>query len=319
MPFDLPLTAEDEAALERAWQRIEKEEQEEEDRRRRERESKRARGKLLREFDENQPPPQPLTPSTSLFLADDVPRRNDHHPPLHELPPEYHGQQGRLTDAHKDALRDYMGPAYRHYNLPLRLGLAPLTRYGKYRKIRDAFRHVEPFAQPLVVWRGVDGDGADALLGKLHQAASTGKPLRLRGFTSASFTPRIARKFAKGKGIVLEIHARHGLVTEGLHSLTAHERELLFDHDSRFRVHGVKLVPFDTSDEVGPPQEVRMVVQMEQVPQEGKQTFSEEVPLEATDRGHGPDLGHRMAGHASDFDFGDEEQPPPASQTKEPS
>ena len=113
--------------------------------------------------------------------------------------------------------------------------------------VHHAILGTKPFPEPVTVWRGTRvHDSAEfaqkyAMLQAKHKS---GEPFTMDGFVSTSLNPGVAKGFA-GEGptsVMFEIRARQGLYVNPV-SQHDHERELVLDHKSKFRVAGFKEVP----------------------------------------------------------------------------
>jgi hypothetical protein len=160
----------------------------------------------------------------------------------------------KLTSAEKDAVSDYTNQDHRPINRYLRTGEQQGTRefeqYQDYARRRSglidkAIQKATPPPPPAIVWRGVDMQTLDRLVG--------GDVVRLDGFQSATLDPHIADGWDWG---VLEIVPKAGALA-WIVSNNADEKEFLLPHGRQYRVRGVTMVPF------GPGTRRRKVVQLE--------------------------------------------------------
>jgi hypothetical protein len=118
-----------------------------------------------------------------------------------------------------------------------------------YDRIQEAFK-----AAPAInhtVYRGMNlpGDKAAALLQQARKAMESNGTIELAGLSSTSLDPRQATDFAdkghkEGNGkIMMEIRATRGLYLSGLSRFKS-EQEILLNHGAKFRVVGIKDVPY---------------------------------------------------------------------------
>jgi len=159
-------------------------------------------------------------------------------------------------------------PVYQELNRALREGKEPpADARAVHEGLLRAFAATPPLAEPVMVWRGVRG-GADVLR-QAQEALSSGGPLVLAGHQSASRRPAMAVSGFGPAGpgnegaVLLEIAARHGIDADEI-GAAQNEKEFILPHGSRFRVAGIKEVPFVQAGK----KTMRQVVQLEQLPEE---------------------------------------------------
>jgi hypothetical protein len=209
-------------------------------------------------------PAAPRDPALSGWPADDAGRSYDH------------AEQGRVrlgqqplfrkfTPAQAGALEAYTESDFEGVNAGLLAGKVPGPLAGKVRALDAAFRRVPPLAEPVRVYRGMDlaPEELQGFLGKVEAARAGGKAVELPGFTSTSFDPELAADFSGREGkapVHFEVLARHGLALDDL-SVNGGEKEFLLPRGQKFRVAGVKDVPY----RVGKETVTRKVIQLEQL------------------------------------------------------
>jgi hypothetical protein len=143
-----------------------------------------------------------------------------------------------MSHGEKVALQVYTSMNYRGINDGLRTRGAVPEKYAKvHQRLRSAFRKAKPFSPPVQVVRGLtlNGKALDDFLARLSDAHKTGKVLRLPGYHSTS----VGDYSAFGGNIQLRIRAVHGLDARPVSHFPG-EREMLLDHNSRFKVTAVK-------------------------------------------------------------------------------
>jgi hypothetical protein len=201
--------------------------------------------------------PTPANPPG--FPKDDAPRQRTP-AQLDRFNSQVKGTLEELPKQHRSALRDYTKEkVYAEVNAELRSG-TPGPNAGRVARMRAAFDSVPPLKTPVTVYRGValDEAGSARLSQQIAQAKANGGVMEMQGFVSTSADIGTALDFAKGKksSVVFEISAKKGIGVDGLSKFAEHE--LLLDHQSKFKIVGVKQVPVS-------PGVTRRVVQLEQV------------------------------------------------------
>ncbi len=143
-----------------------------------------------------------------------------------------------LKQFEAQALKDYSGSSYASVNQALRDGkpFDGLADEKTHQGLQAAFAQTKPLAEPVVAKRGIKLEGKDleAFIGAVKAAQSQGGVLRLPGYTSTS----VGGTGFAGNVRVL-ITAKQGLDMKPYSSIP-HENELLLDHNSSFKVQGVK-------------------------------------------------------------------------------
>lgn len=149
-----------------------------------------------------------------------------------------------LTDRQKESLRWYSKEGYVTLNKRLRRGEGPMAHDKEmFEDLQKSFAETPTLHQPAKVFRGIsfiDDKRKNAMIGPMEEAMRKGEPITLPGFTSTSAEERVAKKFAKGNGIVFNISAKHGINLGKDLSKNPKEAEFLMDQNSRFTVSGVR-------------------------------------------------------------------------------
>lgn len=145
----------------------------------------------------------------------------------------------RLGDTERAAIRDYTSSYYKHVNTALRKGgsMGHPQLAAIHEGLQRAFAATEPFPQPITVRRGLtfeDEKQLDTFLGAMKKAKGKGT-VRMPGYSSTTTDERHAFQ----GNVELVIAAKKGIDARPF-SIHADENELLLDHDSAFRVIGVK-------------------------------------------------------------------------------
>jgi hypothetical protein len=205
-----------------------------------------------------------------------------------DLPPQmrpisYQGltltHQGQpLSTAQQKAVADYTDKGYRAVNDMLRGADDPTPRAQKlHAQLQTLFAAAAPSEKPVTVYRGLSLHSQQVvrLLKQLKGAHESGEAVHFAGYSSTSFDPAIAFTYGEGgkrkaggsgNDVVFEIAARKGVnlgvLASDDPSGQLSEQELLLDHDSAFRVAGIRTVKFK-HPETGEVQE-RAVVQLVQ-------------------------------------------------------
>lgn len=145
-----------------------------------------------------------------------------------------------LTVEETKALKLYMRDGYKVINHSLRTGDISAVTQARADRITAAIEKAGRFKEPVVVYRGLQFP--PDLLGKL----TPGQTFQAAGFQSTSFDPGVACHFkADRQGVVLEIKTDRGAFVEPL-ARFKEERELLLQHNQRFRIIGRKTVKMRT-------------------------------------------------------------------------
>jgi hypothetical protein len=145
-----------------------------------------------------------------------------------------------LTRDEKVALQQYTSAVYRPLNDDLRNTGKPRDSLGTlHQNLQDAFAKAGQFAQPVSVVRGltVDPSQMKQFLGQFQ----SGGAVTLPGYQSATVGTQLDQ-FFQGN-VQLNIQASQGLDMSPLtHYAGAPAREMLLNHNSTFRVKGVRTV-----------------------------------------------------------------------------
>jgi hypothetical protein len=144
----------------------------------------------------------------------------------HTWPPD-------LSFGEKIALQAYSNEAFTVLNGALRTSDTVPPAYAKlHDRIQSAFRKARPFRTPVVVVRGVEikGQPLEDLLAALARARH-GETFALKGYISTS----VGKQLLFPGNVEFHIQAVHGLDLVPV-SLFPEERELLLNHNSRFRL-----------------------------------------------------------------------------------
>lgn len=147
-----------------------------------------------------------------------------------------------LDAATISTFRDYSGQFYRPINSSLRKGESLNGNYNLIAaKISDTIQKHGKLPSPVQAYRGMHFDDPKAAT-KFIKQLKPGGDLQLKGFTSTSTDPKIAGVFSGGKSNVqFEITVKKGIML-GSKKMSAYpnEKELLLDHNSKFKVKEVK-------------------------------------------------------------------------------
>ena len=207
--------------------------------------------------------PKPKAPKalpSPYVFGDRVERTSAIYPPDDKLPPEISGTVAHLTPEQAGAVRHYTGQGYIRINRALRSGTDPAALpeedQATLRGVRSALAAAPELPHAITAWRGLGLDSqAQAQFLAGCEAALKGKTaVEMRGITSTSLNPAIASGFGD---VRLEIRAKKGMYINSV-STTPGEREFLIDHGAKYRVVGIKEVPFGGGRK-------RKVIQMEQI------------------------------------------------------
>lgn len=146
----------------------------------------------------------------------------------------------KISGADEEDVFDYtIDKHYKPLNKGLRTGKPPLK--GRVLKIHGTlqrlFGQVEPFAEPVTVYRGLDIPRKDvgAFIAQFTQAHETGKLMELVGYQSTSTSDKLD---SFPGNVRLVISAVHGLDLKP-YSAYPNENELLMDTHARVRVTGI--------------------------------------------------------------------------------
>ncbi len=168
------------------------------------------------------------------------------------------GTRPKLDGAQANAVYDYTAWAYKDVNHALRAGVSgldvkiPTLVSGTFdavaKNLDAAFAAAAPFPPPPVeVLRGMSFGTPEEMakfMKPLLAASQGGGEVALSGYTSTTTDPKAARNFmgSTPRAILFKIKATQGL---DVGPYTAHpdEKELLLNHNSRFRVSSVTSTP----------------------------------------------------------------------------
>lgn len=159
-------------------------------------------------------------------------------------------KQTKLSDDESDSLNVYAEAAFEEVNTALRAGDIDAIEPDFLRHIDNAIdKSIIP--NNAILFRGVDKDGIDSLLGKGASNIVAKNPARLknkvisdRGFVSTSLDSGIAADFSGKAGIVMRIKVNKGQrgVFLGKISNVPKEAEVLLPRGIKFKITGVKSV-----------------------------------------------------------------------------
>lgn len=192
-----------------------------------------------------------------------------------------------IKDKQVDAIHQYTQGGYRMLNGYLRANdgkKLPKEAKERHKQIQSVFKMLKTSETPVTVYRGLNLDPQEAanLLLRLKESSEQGKPIRFAGYSSTTFDPSIAFLYGDrgkdsvaggaGNDVVFEISARRGLNVGALSKERQiksgakkekgwfSEQELLLDHDTQFKVAGIRRIQF-LNPHTGK-NEDRMVVQL---------------------------------------------------------
>jgi hypothetical protein len=189
-------------------------------------------------------------------FPDKKPRRSNLYPPDDQLP-ELTATAAGLSPAETKAVKDYSSGYYLALNQALRSGaaLSPKSR-EVYDGLKAALDRAPALSEPVTAWRGINlpADQSRQLFANMEAARTSGEPVEMRGMISTSLSPGGAVDFGS---VMLEIRVGKGLYINPI-STAKGERELILDHGTKFRVLGIKDIPFGSGG-------TRRMVQLEQV------------------------------------------------------
>jgi hypothetical protein len=196
-------------------------------------------------------------------FPDGKPRMSNLYPSDDKLP-ELTATVANLTPEQKGAVNAYSGGYYRALNQSLRTG-APLSPQSQqvYDGVRSAIAAAPPLKDAVTAWRGVklEGDQARQFMAGMEGALKSKQPVEMKGLISTSLSPGTAADFGS---VVMEVRATHGIYVNPVSTVKG-ERELILDHGTKFKVVGIKDIPF------GGGGNKRKVVQLEQIMPEKEQ------------------------------------------------
>jgi hypothetical protein len=149
-----------------------------------------------------------------------------------------------LGRAEAEAVGNYASSHYKGLNATLRAGKEPTDPEMRavHDGLRSALAKVEDFPEPVTVYRGLEvkGKAGEKLIASLEAHRASGAPLALAGYQSTTTSAEAVKPFVGWKGgVELRIAARRGLDAQP-YSRLAHERELILDHNSQYRVKSVR-------------------------------------------------------------------------------
>lgn len=143
------------------------------------------------------------------------------------------------------------------------------------KKLDAVFERTSDLKQPVYTHRGISvtPEVEKAMMAGFERAAKSGQTVGFGGYMSTSIDPNIAHQFSEGEGdersssIGFEIKAKKGVYMSynenewGMRpddalSYAGHERELLLPRNAKYKVAGIKEVPFEGGK--------RRIVQLEQ-------------------------------------------------------
>lgn len=142
-----------------------------------------------------------------------------------------------LSPAESASVMYYTAGRYDLLNNPLRYGgeMSPQARYA-HEHIQAAFAKVRSFARPVRAVRGMDLNDLKGFLREVKAALESGGAMTFKGYVSTSTGDEVDADF--DGNVVLRITVVHGLDAMP-HSDNPEERELLLNHESRFKVKGL--------------------------------------------------------------------------------
>ena len=135
-------------------------------------------------------------------------------------------------------LQAYTGQAYAALNVSLRTtGAVPKELSKVHERMQSAFEKARPFDPPVKVSRGLtlQEKALTDFLSLVAASHRTGCAFRVTGYVSAS----VGETPAFMGNVILQIQAVHGLDVMPL-TYYPSEREFLINHNSYFRVTGIK-------------------------------------------------------------------------------
>jgi len=144
----------------------------------------------------------------------------------------------KLTRAEQVAVQKYTGSAYADLNRALRDGKQPADA-ALHAGLQSAFAKAKKLHPPVAAKRGltIHGSALDAFVAAAQHAQETGTVAAMPGYLSTSVSSAGIAHFSGT--VELHINATHGLDCLP-YTHYPHEKELLLDHNSRFKVTAVK-------------------------------------------------------------------------------
>ena len=165
-----------------------------------------------------------------------------------------------LSADEMSAVTRYTGEGFKLVNggvkaCPETLDCLGLRGYRLYTRLQSAIEKAGPLPRPVVAYRGFrsEPEKKDALLRAARAALHTKEPMALAGFQSVSLDPVTASRFAgmtgnrerenPSGGLVFEMTCVSGApvgLTDEVSMLGDTEKELLLNHNCKFRVTGIE-------------------------------------------------------------------------------
>ena len=150
-----------------------------------------------------------------------------------------HGKDtlGLLNDSQIIAIKKYTSISHAEINDPMREGRMPAGEFGQSARIlSETIQKHGTLPLPVKVFRGITSDAPE----KVIESFKSGETVELKGFVSTSASRAVADLefgIKRDGGILFEITATKGLYA-GLRKLSTrpHEKELIIDNNSKFRV-----------------------------------------------------------------------------------
>lgn len=163
-----------------------------------------------------------------------------------------------------NSVKYYTGSGYDPMNRMIRkcpetLDCLDGANRGMAEHIEKAIAKAGVMKHPVNVWRGVSlfGKDKDNFMAAMKRAMETGEDVRMPGFKSFSVLPNTGGDWGD---LTFELRAKTGLYVAPVSKLK-YEKELLQGHNVRYRVTGIKEVPFGKSKSGGK----RTVIQLEEI------------------------------------------------------
>jgi hypothetical protein len=145
----------------------------------------------------------------------------------------------QLTNDQRVAFQQYSGIAYSPLNDSLRTtGQPPAGFEVMHANMQGVFQSLPKMAQPVTCFRGINIDPANlaSFLDDYRTGKAAGQAIRLGGYQSTMVGA--PDPFFKGN-VMFKIQANRGLDMKP-HTHYPHTNELLLDHNSEFRVKGIR-------------------------------------------------------------------------------
>lgn len=148
----------------------------------------------------------------------------------------------QLTPAEKNAAQKYTSTTYKDLNDSLRAdGTPPADLVDTHHHLQAAFAKVQPFPSPVDVTRGMSLDDASlrSFLDSMKQSMGDGVPVSQKGYISTAVGNKTDPNFHGN--VTMRIKATQGIDLKP-YTNYPHVSELLLNHDSKFKVTGMKQV-----------------------------------------------------------------------------